>query len=442
MPNCPAREGSAPPAMAAAGLGAGSDFLAAALGVGLAGAALVGGVDLDLAGADWPWAAVRAAQPIAVAKRPVSKRPTPIAPNLGSSEYRELNPLALTQATPVFTYHDIIRSRQQKGAVWFDCTLAEFEEQMRFLSQHGAHVVTLAQLQTHLTRGTSLPPHAVALTFDDSYQGFFDLAYPVLKRYGYPAAVFVHTSYVGVQTGDHPKMTWAELQQLDREGFVTIGAHTRSHPADLALLSVAQQDDELRGSKAVLEQHLGHAVNFQSYANGKGDATTFERARLAGYTLGFLEFWEPAEQSPDIMQLGRYIHIQMPRGWNEAYGPDALPTAVQLPLSAGPVSREVLYAGGLRLMLERGGQVQARQIGGQAELTALLQGRKPGEGAPLLLDVATRLPGGTAVSPLLTPQTPFTSPADPEASSPPSRAARWCCGVLGNWRSCPSPLRC
>ncbi|GGR07560.1 polysaccharide deacetylase family protein [Deinococcus ruber] len=343
---------------------------------------------------------------------PVPVLDLPSVPNLGSSEYREVNPLALKQATPVFTYHDIIRSRQQKGAVWFDCTIAEFEDQMRFLSQHGAHVITLAQLQTHLTRGTPLPPHAVVLTFDDSYQGFFDLAYPVLRRYGYPAAVFVHTNYVGVQTGDHPKMSWDELQQLDQEGLVTIGAHTRSHPADLALLSVAQQDDELRGSKAVLEQHLGHVVNFQTYANGKGDATTFERARLAGYTLGFLEFWGPVEQSPGIMQLNRYIHIQMPRGWNEAYGPDALPTATALPLmSAAPVQQQVVWAGGLRLVLERGGQLQPRQIAGRPELTALVQGRQPGEAAPLLLDVSTSLSSGT-VSPLLTPLSAFTLPTD------------------------------
>ncbi|ULH17276.1 polysaccharide deacetylase family protein (plasmid) [Deinococcus sp. KNUC1210] len=352
-----------------------------------------------------------AAPAAAVVTPPVPVLELPSVPNLGSSEYRELNPLALRQATPVFTYHDIIRSRQQKGAVWFDCTVAEFEDQMRFLSQHGAHVVTLAQLQTHLTRGTPLPPRAVVLTFDDSYQGFFDLAYPVLKRYGYPAAVFVHTDYVGVQTGDHPKMSWDELQQLDQEGLVTIGAHTRSHPADLALLSVARQDDELRGSKAVLEQHLGHVVNFQTYANGKGDTTTFERARLAGYTLGFLEFWGPVEQSPGIMQLNRYIHIQMPRGWNEAYGPDALPTSTALPLTAAAVQQQAVSAGGVRLLLERGDQLETRRIAGRPELTALLQGRQPGEASPLLLDTSTQLASST-VSPLLTPLSAFTLPTD------------------------------
>ena len=279
-----------------------------------------------------------------------------LPPNLGSGEYRPLNLRALSQAVPVFTYHDIIRSRRQKGAVWFDCTVAEFEDQMRFLADQGAQVVTLAQLQTHLTQGTPLPPRAVVLTFDDSYQGFFDLAYPVLRRYGYPAAMFVHTDYVGVQTGDHPKMTWAELQQLDREGLVTIGAHTRSHPADLAALSVAQQDEELRGSKAVLERQLGHRVNFQSYANGKGDAVTFERARLAGYTLGFLEFWGPVEQSPGIMQLNRYIHLQMPRGWNEAYGKDALPTAAVLPLTrTQPLESTERLVAGVRLRWQSGG---------------------------------------------------------------------------------------
>ena len=323
------------------------------------------GVVLVLAAALAGWqsqflAPAAPAAPVTVSvKVPAPPPAQPLPANLGSGEYRELDLRALTQAVPVYTYHDIIASRSQKGAVWFDCTVAEFEAQLRFLAAKGARPVTLAQLQEHLTLGTRLPPRAVVLTFDDNYQGFYDHAYPLLKRYGYPAAVFVHTDYVGVKTGDHPKMDWDELLQLDREGLVTIGAHTRSHPADLAKLSVEEQDRELKGSKEVLEERLGHPVNFQSYANGKGNAVTFERARRAGYTLGFLEFWGPVEQSPGILQLNRYIHIQLQRGWNETYGPDAAPLAALLPLTAGAASSSgtsLVGSGAAGLRLVRGGR--------------------------------------------------------------------------------------
>ncbi|WP_424951506.1 polysaccharide deacetylase family protein [Deinococcus sp.] len=284
--------------------------------------------------------------------------------------YRELNLSSLQQRVPVLTYHDVIASRRQQGAVWFDCALDEFEAQMKFLHDQGAQVVTLEQLQRHLTTGERLPDRAIALTFDDSYQGVYDQAVPVLRRYGYPYAVFVHTDYVGSRKG-RPKMTWDELRELDRGGLATIGSHSRSHPADLGLLTTAQQDDEFQGSKKVLEQQLGHPVSFISYPNGKADPAAFERARLAGYTLGFMEEWGPVEQSPDILALNRYIHIQLPRAWAETYGPDdrgtgALPEGRILPLASPQAVRvRQTVAAGVRLTLESGGRLSGQPAGGR-----------------------------------------------------------------------------
>ena len=261
---------------------------------------------------------------------------------------------------PVMTYHGVIGSRTQKDAVWFDCTLAEFEAQMQFLHDQGAQVITLAQLQRHLTLGEKLPDRAIALTFDDSYQGVYDFAAPVLARYGYPYAVFVHTNYVGSQQG-RPKMTWNELRELDASGLVTIGSHSRSHPADMGLLTTAEQDDELQGSKKILEQELGHPISYISYPNGKADGASFKRARLAGYTLGFMEEWGPVEQSPGILALNRYIHIQLPRAWAENYGSDALPAGRVVSLaSPTPVTTDRVRVAGTRLTVERGGALSGQ----------------------------------------------------------------------------------
>ena len=110
-------------------------------------------------------------------------------------------------------YHDVIVKRG-KTSVWFDCTRAEFEAQMTWLAAQGAHVVSLDGLYKHLTNGDALPDNAVVLTFDDNYQGFYDNAYPILKKLNFPAAMFVHTNYVGDKKSDHPKMDWETLKQL------------------------------------------------------------------------------------------------------------------------------------------------------------------------------------------------------------------------------------
>ena len=301
----------------------------------------------------------------------------PAAPSPALAPFRELNLASLERRVPVLTYHGVIASRAQKDAVWFDCTVAEFEAQMAFLKAQGANVVTLSQLQRHLTLGEKLPDRSVALTFDDSYQGVYDYAAPVLARYGYPYAVFVHTDYVGSQKG-RPKMTWDQLRELDRSGPVTIGSHSRSHPADLGLLTQAQQDAELQGSKKVLEQELGHPVPFISYPNGKAGEATFGRVKAAGYTLGFMEEWGPVQQSPGILALNRYIHLQLPRAWAENYGPvetarevgypapgglGVLPTSAALPLTTAALRTRQTVAAGVPLTLSSGGVLSGQLAG-------------------------------------------------------------------------------
>ena len=299
--------------------------------------------------------------------------------------FRTLSLASLNGRVPVLTYHDVIGSRRQKDAVWFDCTATEFAAQMKFLYQQRAHVITLEQLRRHLTTGERLPDRAIALTFDDNYQGVYDIAVPLLKRYGYPFAVFVHTDYVGSRKG-RPKMTWDELRELDQGGLATIGAHTMSHTADLGLLPTARQDAELRGSKRALEARLGHPVTFLSYPNGQANASAFERARLAGYTLGFMEEWGPVEQSPGILALNRYIHIQLPRAWAETYGSAPLPKAQVVVLAAPtPVTTEHTVAAGVRLTLRRGGRMVAQLNGERAPVSRDDMASVPPDALPLLL---------------------------------------------------------
>ena len=325
--------------------------------------------------------------------------------------FHELSLASLAERIPVLTYHDVIGGRRQKDAVWFDCTVAEFEAQMKFLSQQGAHVITLEQLRRHLTTGERLPDRAIALTFDDNYQGVYDLAAPVLRRYGYPFAVFVHTDYVGSRKG-RPKMTWDELRELDRSGLVTIGAHTMSHTADLGQLSTARQDAELRGSKRVLETQLGHPVPFLSYPNGKANASAFERARLAGYTLGFMEEWGPVEQSPGILALNRYIHIQLPRAWDKTYGAGVVPEGRVVALAAPtPITTRQTVAAGVRLTLRQGGRMVGQLAAGRKLVNTDFLAAAPVGILPLLL--AAHTADGTLIGPRQAQESDFVPETSP-----------------------------
>lgn len=224
----------------------------------------------------------------------------------------------LSTKTPILTYHDIIQTRN-KGALWFDCTLGEFEAQIAWFEGRGAHFVSLDQVYDHLTRGTPLPPKALALTFADNYLGFYQRALPVLRKHKIPVTMFVHTDFVGSPVG-RPKMNWAQLKNLARGGdLVTVASQTCSHPADLRTLDAAALDREMTRSKAVLEQRLGKTVRFIAYPNGKFDKRSEEAAKRAGYLMGFSEVTKPAEYSPSIMAVNRYVHTKFRQAWTDCY---------------------------------------------------------------------------------------------------------------------------
>lgn len=73
-------------------------------------------------------------------------------------------------------------------------TPGEFEAQARYLAATG-RVVSLEQLLAARRGQATLPPGAVAITFDDAYRDFADHAWPALRRYGLPATLFVPTGF-------------------------------------------------------------------------------------------------------------------------------------------------------------------------------------------------------------------------------------------------------
>ncbi len=271
--------------------------------------------------------------------------------------FAPLSVRAQNARVPVVMYHDIIKKRG-RGSVYFDCTLAEFKAQMDFLKEQDAQPITLEQLHKHLTRGEPVPDKAIVLTFDDNYQGFWDNAYPILKARSYPAAMFVHTNFVGDKTGAHPKMSWDTLRALDKEGLVTVASHTLSHPDDMSTLPLEDQERELNASKAKLEAELGHRVPYFAYPNGKGDAATFDAAQRAGYTMAFTIVNGQAEESPSILAVNRFIHTRLEKAWQERNATTAAPAAVVdvAYKPDAPVQLTVGEFGGVKLALVKGGK--------------------------------------------------------------------------------------
>jgi peptidoglycan/xylan/chitin deacetylase (PgdA/CDA1 family) len=74
----------------------------------------------------------------------------------------------------------------------------KLEQRLQCLKKGKFSVLPLGEALQRLRAG-NLPPRSVALTFDDGTYDFFRHAYPLLKTYGFPAAVYQTTYYISLQ---------------------------------------------------------------------------------------------------------------------------------------------------------------------------------------------------------------------------------------------------
>lgn len=70
-----------------------------------------------------------------------------------------------------------------------------FEKQIRYIKKH-LNPIALSVLVKCLKNQEPLPFHSIVITVDDGYHDFYDIAFPVLKKYGVPATVYVTTGFV------------------------------------------------------------------------------------------------------------------------------------------------------------------------------------------------------------------------------------------------------
>ncbi|HTX03889.1 MAG TPA: polysaccharide deacetylase family protein [Candidatus Acidoferrales bacterium] len=213
----------------------------------------------------------------------------------------QVAPGGKTPYLAVLVWHDVVPTKE----VWFDTTLATFEQQLEAIHKGGFHVITLEQLRAHLEHGAPVPSKPLMLTFDDNGWGIYANAFPLLKKYHYPATLFVHTNFVGKTTSLRHN-TWAQLAEMERSGLIDVQSLTANHPPDLRKLSDPLVVHELQLSRKSLETRLGRHIYALVYPEDNYDERLARLAYENGYEMGFIEDWGNAADSENLLLIHRY----------------------------------------------------------------------------------------------------------------------------------------
>jgi peptidoglycan/xylan/chitin deacetylase (PgdA/CDA1 family) len=103
----------------------------------------------------------------------------------------------------------------------------------------------------------------------------------------------------------HRPLTFEEVCMLEEGGLTEVGAHTVTHPI-LAAHPLSVQRDEIRQSKADLEEVLGHTVTGFSYPHGNYTAETVALIREVGFTCACSTVIGNVRRNADLFQLPRF----------------------------------------------------------------------------------------------------------------------------------------
>lgn len=173
---------------------------------------------------------------------------------------------------PILLYHSV-STDPPRWIAPFAVTPAVFARQVDSIVGSGRNAITVSQLCAALAGQSPMPPRPVVITFDDGFADFADAA-AVLAQHHIPSTLYVTT---GALRGSGPRspelaippapmLDWSQLVELESSN-VEIGAHTHTH-RQLDAMPTKEVADELRRSKHMLEDELGHQVQSFAYPHG------------------------------------------------------------------------------------------------------------------------------------------------------------------------------
>ncbi len=91
---------------------------------------------------------------------------------------------------PVIAYHQVGKSSKITPEI--------FNEQMKYLHDAGYKAVSIDEFYRYITGKQKAAGKKILITFDDGFTDNFVHAYPILKKYGFTAAIFLITSRINI----------------------------------------------------------------------------------------------------------------------------------------------------------------------------------------------------------------------------------------------------
>jgi peptidoglycan/xylan/chitin deacetylase (PgdA/CDA1 family) len=205
---------------------------------------------------------------------------------------KPINPGGLTakgyQLIPALSYHNFT-SGQSKNLL--TVSAKNFEDQLNYLKKEKYHTLTLDQLQEFLDSGQA-PRNSILLTIDDGWISSYNVAHPMLQKFGFNATLFIPTDYVSSQ--NRKIISWDQAREMVNDNSINIQCHTKGH-RDLNLIEdgeslqsyITSIEDQVVTSKKIINEEIGKQVTSIAYPYGNTNPVAIEILKRNGYKTAF-----------------------------------------------------------------------------------------------------------------------------------------------------------
>jgi peptidoglycan/xylan/chitin deacetylase (PgdA/CDA1 family) len=200
-----------------------------------------------------------------------------------------------TGPVPILEYHVLGEAPADAPYPELYVERPDFRHQLEWLDAHGYQAVTLEQVEEAWYEGATLPPKPVVLSFDDGYRPQFTFALPQLRKHGWAGVLNL-------------KAEGSDLYESNVRAMIAAGwelaAHTIHH-LDLTELDAEALQEEVAGSREILQGEFHVPVKDFCYPSGRFDETVIAAVEEAGYVGATTEIHGFAESDASY-ELARF----------------------------------------------------------------------------------------------------------------------------------------
>lgn len=131
------------------------------------------------------------------------------------------------QKIPIMTYHNI--GIPNRDWIWghLICPWKVFQSNLQWMKILGFNTISLHQLYNYKKNNAEIPSRSVVISFDDGNLDNWVFAYPLLKKYGFKATIFINPEFIDTRSIVRKNLenVWNNgeaIENLETKGFLTL----------------------------------------------------------------------------------------------------------------------------------------------------------------------------------------------------------------------------